>query len=122
MVILILFVCLFVCLFNLCFNHLSLIFFSVDFSLFEKRSILNIAEKKEKICMFCWTVSKNIIIFLNFAREFFANNIFFFFSCELFKFANICWPEGGGAGAIDFTTKKYVGKIDNFLFIFPFFS
>jgi len=69
----------FVCLFNLCFNHLSLIFFSVDFSLFEKRSILNIAEKKEKICMFCWTVSKNIIIFLNFAREFFANNIFFFF-------------------------------------------
>jgi len=55
---------------------------------------------------------------LNFAREFFANNIFFFFSCELFKFANICWPEGGGAGAIDFTTKKYVGKIDNFLLSF----
>jgi len=55
---------------------------------------------------------------LNFAREFFANNIFCFFSCELFKFANICWPEGGGAGAIDFTTKKYVGKIDNFLLSF----
>ena len=71
--------------------------------------------------MFCWTVSKNIIIFL-ISRANFLRIIFSFFSCELFKFANICWPEGGGAGAIDFTTKKYVGKIDNFLFIFPFFS
>jgi len=52
---------------------------------------------------------------LNFAREFLR---IIFFSCELFKFANICWPEGGGAGAIDFTTKKYVGKIDNFLLSF----
>ena len=102
--------------FNLCFNHLSLIFFSVDFSLFEKRSILNIAEKKEKICMFCWTVSKNIIIFLNYAREFFLRIIFFlasFLNSQIYA-----GRKAAAQGAIDFTTKKYVGKIDNFLLSF----
>jgi len=57
---------------------------------------------------------------LNFAREFFANNIFFFFLASFLNSQIYAGPEGVGTGAIDFTTKKYVGKIDKFLFYLSF--